>query len=214
VNARTTVETSAARVRWARAIGCAVVIGLSDFVAATPAFAYGIPCAAVTAQQLTGDLSKAVAVADAVFSARWGKVVTGWGAAFKFKTPPRNPFALKTDTPDPSDLPPISGLIAAQSIACLVYEVHTPRAFVVRYSANGLRFNENAAGWTPPLPSITIMLLAVEPRDGAWAATDVPEGRTAIPPFSMLRRPTEAELPEVTKGLSVPAKRAVATKRR
>jgi hypothetical protein len=188
-------------------------MGLSGFVSATSAVAFGTPCAAVTTKELAGDVSQAVIAADALFNSRWGKAAAGWGAAFKFKTPPRNPFALKTDAPDPSDMPPISGLIAAQSIACLIYEVQTPRAFIVRYSADGLRFNENAAGWTPPLPSITIMLLIVEPRDGAWTATDVPDGRTAIPPFSILRQPNDVERPEVAKGLIANMPRA-ATKRR
>jgi hypothetical protein len=174
----------------------------------TPALAFGQACATAT----TGDKLLAMTSADAMRNARWGTVGTGWGSSFQFKMPPRNPFALKSEQPDASELPPIAGLIAAKSITCLIYEVHPPRAFVVRYSADGLRFNENAAGWTPPMRPITIMLLSVEMRNGTWVATDVPDGRTAIPPFSVLRRPTEAEVPVISQALAVTT--PVAKKRR
>jgi hypothetical protein len=183
-----------------RSISCALLFGLWASCS-TPAHAFGIGCAEVK----DPDAIQALAAADKIFQARWAQISVGaqqgWGAAFKFKTPPRNPFALKTDGPDPADMPPIAGLIAAKSISCLIYEIQSPRAYIVRYTGTGLRFNENAAGWTPPLKPITIMLLNAERRDAAWIAADVPDGRTAIPPFSVLKRPLENEFAEFAGGL-------------
>jgi hypothetical protein len=157
---------------------------------ATPTYALGTACAAARHP----DVVRAIGAGATLFDQRWTKVGLGFGAAFKFKTEPRNPFALKSIVPDASALPPTEGFIAARTITCTFYEVNAPRAYVLRYVADGLRFNENNAGWTPPLPPVAVMVVLVSVTPGAqWVALDMPEARTAIPPFSVLRRLTEAE---------------------
>jgi hypothetical protein len=182
------------------AVATIVVAGLG----AIPAHAIGTPCDELA----DTDAVAAVAAARGMFNARWLQTSAGWGAAFKFKTEPRNPFALKAVIPDLVAEPPIEGFVTARSVTCSVYEVGAPRAYVVRFVADGLRFNENGAGWTRPIPLSVIMIAAVELRGESWIARDLPDARTAIPPFAGLRHPEVTELAAFDAVKTVPRKLA------
>lgn len=173
-------------VRKLYALVAIVVAGMT----ATPVRAVGMPCDAM------GDVDTVAAVAAAreMFNARWVQTPAGWGAAFKFKTEPRNPFALKAVMPETPAETAIEGFVLARAVSCTVYEVGAPRAYVVRFVAEALRFNENGAGWTRPIPLSAVMIAAVEPGGTKWTARDLPESRTAIPPFAMLRHPAALEM--------------------
>jgi hypothetical protein len=179
------------------AIGCAATM-------APPVYAIGTPCIEMT----DADSVSAVVAARAVLDGRWLQTPGGWGAAYAFKTQPRNPFALKAMVPEPAAEPSIEGLMAARSINCSAYEVAAPRAYIVRFTAEALRFNENGGGWTRPLPLSVIMIVSVEQRGPVWVARNLPEARTAIPPSSVLRHPTAQELASFEAGKPIPRKTA------
>jgi hypothetical protein len=176
----------------------AFILGVSSVLAAAPARAIDTPCSALT----DAEGAAAVAAARVLFDRRWGRDGPVWLTRYVYKTEPRNPFDLKSVAAAPPGEAPVTGVILATGVTCAAYEIHAPRAYVVRFSADALRFNENNAGWTKPLPKAVILNLGVVKRDAAWVAVDQPEARTAIPPFAILSPVTAGDTAAALKGVN------------
>ena len=154
----------------------------------------------------------AVAAAEAWRNARWGRVGSGWMASYKLKDAPGAPLGIGTfarrealGVPE-KRAGPIAGQIAATAMTCTIYELALPAGLMVRFTAMGLKFNENDGGWSSPLASALIHLLEVTPaaaidagsKGSAWQVRESAEARTALPPDARLAPPVSNVVPPET----------------
>ena len=160
--------------------------------------------------------SAAVAAAEAWRAARWAQTGRIWSTAYEIKLAPAMPLGIgsfgKTEQLSGGAPPtaPIAGIATIATVACTTYELGPNQAFVVRFAARGLRFNENGQGWSAPLRQAVVHALEVRPgasnaaASPAWEIVEMPEARTALMPGTRLSRPT----PEQIAAANKPAKAA------
>lgn len=175
-----------------------VLLALPAGVAAQP-----VPCAQVV------DPSHRAALADAEnwLAVRWARHGAVWLTQFTLRPEPRSPFGTTItgravgssgEMQPPSAAvaaAPIAGQASVATLSCTTYEVGPDLSYVVRYSGRGLRFNENAKGWTKPLRTSIIHVLEVRSSatsSGGPAVVELGEVRTALPPDMQLTAPTAA----------------------
>lgn len=174
------------------------LLALPASVAAQP-----VPCSRV----VDPTHRTALAEAEVWLAVRWAKNGAAWLTQFTLKPEPRSPFGTaitgrgvgtggETRPPSaPIAALAISGQASVSALSCTTYEVGPDLSYVVRYSGRGLRFNENATGWTRPLRTSMIHVLEVRPSaapSGVPMVIELGEVRTALPPDMQLTAPTSA----------------------
>ena len=178
------------RLHAVKIFGIGSVIATSG-VHSRAALAQALPCPAV--HELEHRV--AVAAADTWLSARWSKKEAFKTAFYELKIEPPHPLGLGKwrkpldgDNSSPLATDTISGQARVSRFSCTTYEIATNRVgrrFVVRFTGGALQFNENAKGWTRPVPIAVVHVLEVLVTGDAGAApviSDLPEALSALPP--------------------------------
>ena len=171
-------------------------VALSSAATAGP-----IPCA----KAQTPEQRAAVAAAEAWHAARWQHTSGRWMAAYELKPAPALPLGMGSfkgaaafvDTVAPAVNQVIRGVVSVAALTCTTYELSTDHTIVVRFSGRSLSFNENAGGWSRPLPAAVLHVLEINSANGP-AAVPVPSTRTALPPDAQLSLPAPADVAQTS----------------
>ncbi len=162
-------------------------------IGSASASAQPVPCATVTETVHRA----AIVEAERWMAARWVRQGTVATADYALARAPSLPLGLGTfgATAKGGEMlgsngatTKITGRISVTNLACATYEIASigaGRRFAVRFTGNALRFDENARGWTRPLPAAVLHVLEVaapEGRPGPAIIRDLPEAPTALPP--------------------------------
>jgi hypothetical protein len=189
-----------------KCVGLSVVLALG---AAMPAAADQTPCAKAPRPEHAA----AVAAAEAWRTARWAPFRKSWMTSYTIPAPPPVPFAIanlargmQLGAPI-GPIEAISGLAATGPVACTIEKTVAPGApYLITFAARNVRFNEKNQGWSRPIKTAVLHVLAVwrPAPDQPFTVVDQPAARTVVIPGTRLSLPTAAELAQVS---SAPTKR-------
>ena len=177
------------------------------------ALAMGSPIAATAgpmscAKAHSAEQRAAITAAEAWHAHLWQHTGGGWTAAYQLMPPPALPLGMGSfkggaafsegGTGGPSQ--PIRGVASVSKIVCTTYEVSPDQTFVVRFTGRQLSFNENAQGWSRPLPAALLQVLEVRPvvTPDASGLEVIPltTARIALPPDAQLSLPAPSDVAE------------------
>ena len=177
------------------------------------ALAVGFPLAAAAgpvscAKAHSPEQRAAIAAAEAWHARLWQHTAGGWTAVYQLLPPPTLPLgmgsfkgaAALSEGGTGGPIQPIRGVASVSEIVCTTYEVSPDHTFVVRLTGRLLSFNENAHGWSPPLPAALLHVLEVRPgaTPDMSGLTVIPltTARIALPPDAQLSLPVPSDIAE------------------
>ena len=172
----------------------------------TNAAAGPVPCAKAHSPEQRA----AVAAADAWHAQYWQRANGLWSAAYQLPPAPTLPLGIGifkragafADVIAAAAANPIQGVATVAALVCTTYEVTSDHTFVVRYVGRKLSFNEDAQGWSRPLPEALLHVLEVRTEGADTGVIPLITARTALPPDAQLSRPPPSDTAQ-----TLPAKR-------